>query len=119
MTRSGRTALAILLVVGGLAFTFFFVGVVGIADCSDVCLERGEPAVAWALMAAGLGVAAAGALLLRASGTRAASWGLLVAGAANVLAVAWLLARGGGGWTWWSLALSLVPLGLGAYLRSR
>lgn len=119
MARVARSLTAVALIIVGLALAGFFGLLLGIADCGPDCVARGERVVPVVLVALGIGLAAAGALLWTLDAWRAGGWGLSLAGAASGVGCAVLLSQGSRGMTQWVLLMSFVPLIIGGLLRRR
>lgn len=117
MRRGARLALSTLLVVAGLAFLAFFGLLLGVADCTLRCQERGERAPVFAFLGAGTLLVVWG-LRGRAGALHAIGEGMLAGGAVALAGAAWVLAQGAGGApAYVTLAIALGALAVGAWLR--
>jgi len=65
MQWRGKALAGMAMLVAGALFALLQLGVLLIADCSELCQARGEQVAVAALLVAGVVVAAAGGLLLR------------------------------------------------------
>lgn len=118
--QRGRTLIAAMLVVAGLALATFFWLVFAITDCSADCMAAGERAVPLALVGTGFGLVVAG-FLFRRSTPRAVASGFLAGGALGAVAIGWIMvSEGSRGQATWLLLVMVALAVVGAWmLRAR
>lgn len=119
-----RILLKLGLIVAGVLLAVFFLGLVGLADCSEACVRSGEQTPAFAFIGVGVFLATLGILLSPKRSTLRSLGASLFVGALVALAgTAWVFANGGRGSYVWALfafgALDAIVGGWLAFWRPR
>lgn len=113
-----RAVLAAFLTAGGLTLAAFFSFLYVQADCAAGCVERGEQAVALALVGLGIGLFGAG-VLMRRDPRRATAVGLLATGASAAAGILFNMTQGARGTAIPLILAAFALAGVGAGLLRR